>query len=145
MADLSGAIRDIACMAMQASNPASVSYGVITKESPLTILVDQKFSIIEKAIVLTRNVTDFETEVTVEWMTEDDNSIQSAHSHQTAEGAASTEEFDTTHAHELKGRKKIIVHNALKTGDKVILLQAPGGQKYIVLDRLPQERKEDAP
>ena len=39
------------------------------------------------------------------------------------------------HKHRYQGRKKWRVHNALKTGEKVILLRCDGGQKYIVLDR----------
>lgn len=32
-------------------------------------------------------------------------------------------------------RKKWRVHNALKMGEKVLLLRCDGGQKYVVLDR----------
>ena len=39
------------------------------------------------------------------------------------------------HKHRYQGRKKWRVHNALKVGEKVILLRCDGGQKYIVLDR----------
>ena len=34
-----------------------------------------------------------------------------------------------------KGTKKIVIHNALKTGDKVILARIQGGQSYIILDK----------
>lgn len=33
-------------------------------------------------------------------------------------------------------KKTITVHNALKNGDKVILIKQKGGQKFIVLDKL---------
>lgn len=32
-------------------------------------------------------------------------------------------------------RKKITIHNGLKTGDDVILLKKKGGQKYLILDK----------
>ena len=32
-------------------------------------------------------------------------------------------------------QKKIVIHNALKTGDKVILARIQGGQSYIILDK----------
>ena len=33
-------------------------------------------------------------------------------------------------------KKEITIHNALQTGDEVILLKQKGGQKYLVLDRV---------
>lgn len=33
-------------------------------------------------------------------------------------------------------KNKAVIFNALKTGDKVLLLRVQGGQKYVVLDRL---------
>ena len=32
--------------------------------------------------------------------------------------------------------KTYTVHNSLKTGDKVVMLQMKGGQKYVVIDRM---------
>ena len=34
------------------------------------------------------------------------------------------------------GKKEATIHNALRTGDEVILLKKKGGQKYLVLDRV---------
>ena len=33
-------------------------------------------------------------------------------------------------------KKEMTIHNALQTGDEVILLKKKGGQKYLVLDRV---------
>ena len=44
--------------------------------------------------------------------------------------------------HDYIGKKKIMVHNGLKVGEKVILLQQSGGQRYIVLDRVFDHRTE---
>jgi hypothetical protein len=33
-------------------------------------------------------------------------------------------------------RRTVTVHNGLKTGEEVILMQLSGGQKYIVIDRI---------
>ena len=32
--------------------------------------------------------------------------------------------------------KEVVVHNALKQGEEVIMMQVAGGQKYIIIDRL---------
>lgn len=32
--------------------------------------------------------------------------------------------------------QKILIHNALQTGEEVILLRQQGGQKYIIIDRV---------
>lgn len=36
----------------------------------------------------------------------------------------------------ITGRKTVTIHSGLKVGDKVIMLQKSGGQKYIVIDRI---------
>ena len=40
------------------------------------------------------------------------------------------------HTHNYVGKKKFVVHNGLKQGEKVILLRFQGGQKFLVLDRV---------
>ena len=67
-------------------------------------------------LILTRNVTDYETEITVNWTTE--------------------KASEPEHEHDLKGKKKIKIHNGLATGDEVILLKKKGGQKYLILDKV---------
>lgn len=36
-------------------------------------------------------------------------------------------------------RQKVMVHNSLKEGEKVIMIQKPKGQKYLLLDRVVSE------
>lgn len=100
--------------AVDASGPVTVCYGKVTSASPLQVLVDQKMTLGSAQLVLTRNVTNCETEVTVEWMTEG------------ADG----------HTHAVNGKKKMTIHNALKSGDEVILIRQQGGQKYIIIDKV---------
>lgn len=40
------------------------------------------------------------------------------------------------HSHSYSGRKRFLIHNGLKTGEGVILLQIQGGQKFIVMERV---------
>lgn len=100
--------------AVNAENPTAICFGKVVSASPVQVLVDQKMTLGLAQLVLTRNVTDYETEVTIEWESE------------------TMEE----HVHELKGKKKMTVHNALTVGDEVILLRQQGGQRYIIIDRV---------
>lgn len=91
----------------------------------------------ESQLVLTRNVTDYESRVTVEWLTQE--ALQQPHSHQIqgpesnglTAGAA-----DLKHSHGISGEKTVRVHNALKAGEEVVLIRQQGGQKFIVVDRI---------
>jgi len=103
----------------------------------LQILVEQKMTLGAGQLVLTRNVTDFTTMVTVEWETE-----KKLEDFETVE--VEIEDFekfdlqgeDLAHFHKITGSKFITVHNGLQIGDEVILLKRKGGQKYLVLDRV---------
>ena len=92
--------------AMEAAKPVNVYFGEVVGTSPLRINVEQKMILGESQIVLTRNVTDFKTAVTVSWNT-DDNSA-----------------------------KEVTVHNGLAVSDKVLLIRQQSGQKYFVMDRI---------
>ena len=109
--------------------------------------------------MLARNVTDFATEVTVSWDTEEAEADME-HGHESSISVSVNsevipEETEITientvdsnvsvetaaisfpHSHEISGRKKITVHNGLAVGDKVILIRQQEGQKYFVLDRV---------
>lgn len=118
------AIKKAALDAFVASKPSEIYYGVVISESPLKINVEQKFTLNAAQLVLTRNVTDFYDDITViAWRTENES------------GGGGDAAF-ASHSHALVGRKHIIVHNRLLTGDKVILIRQQGGQKYIVIDRV---------
>jgi len=41
-----------------------------------------------------------------------------------------------SHDHDYKGRKKIMIYNGLKTGEKVLLIRFQEGQKFLILDRI---------
>ncbi|MGN7402729.1 DUF2577 domain-containing protein [Cytobacillus praedii] len=106
-------LKKAAIDAIQAADPTAIQFGHVTSTSPLRILVEQKKELSIAQLILTRNVRDYEVEMSVDHMTE------------LAEG----------HLHGYKGKKKFIIHNALKVGDSVMLLKMQGGQKYIVLDK----------
>lgn len=103
-------VKKAAIEAVEAGKPVNLLYGQVISASPLKIQVDQKAIYTEKMLVLTRNVTDFEVDMTV--------------SHQTVGGQS------------IKGRKRFKVHNALVIGDWVVLARMQKGKKYVVLDRI---------
>lgn len=113
-------LKKAAIEAVRASKPAEICFGKVTSVSPLKIYVDQKITLGKSQLMLARNVTDYKTEVTVEWLTEN-------------KGGSGDE---TAHNHGIIGRKKITVHNGLAVGDEVILIRQQGGQKYIVADKI---------
>jgi len=100
MDDIVKMFRIAAKEAIEASDPTAIEFGVVTSVTPLKILVEQKKLLTMTQLILTRNVRDYEVDMTVEQV-----------------------------------KKKFIVHNALKLGDKVMLVKMQGGQKYIVWDK----------
>ena len=118
--DLLNAIKRASKEAIDAGQPADFCFGKVTSTAPLQILVEQKMTLGATQLVLTRNVTDFSTKVTVDW--------------ETAEELKEHDEYK--HKHKISGIKSITVHNALQIGDEVILLKRKGGQKYLVIDRV---------
>lgn len=67
---LAKVIKQAAQDAADASKPAGVCFGKVISTSPLQIHVDQKLDLGPAQLVLTRNVTDYDTAMTAEWETE---------------------------------------------------------------------------
>jgi len=51
------------------------------------------------------------------------------------EGGTGAEAYEK-HKHEYKGRKKIMIYNGLKPGERVIIIRFQEGQKFLVVDRV---------
>lgn len=161
--DLLETIKRTASGANDASKPVALMYGKVTSVLPLEINVEQKMILHSPQLVLTRNVSDYETEATVDWDTEN-SYINANHSHNltgeiTVDSKATLspnpdnikaeisntinndigvkqKNIDLTHDHSISGKKEITIHNGLKVGDEVLLLRMQGGQKYIVIDKV---------
>ena len=118
--------------AVDASKPVHILFGTVISASPLKIQVDQKAIYTEKMLVLARNVTDYEVDMTVSHQT-----VTISHGHpvtDTYTGGGTAEDVD--HNHPIKGRKKFKVHNALVVGDQVVMARIQKGKKFLVLDRI---------
>lgn len=110
--------------AVENSNPMRIYYGVVATAEPISIKIDQKFTIPSEFIVLTRNVTKYKTKA-----------IYNIKAHETEYDAVD----EPHHKHEVKKKtftEDITIDNSLKVGDRVLMIQAQGGQQYIVLDKV---------
>lgn len=64
------AIKKAAIQAIRAEKLTEIRFGKVVGVSPLLISVDQKMTLGKAQLVLSRNVTDYETEITVDAETE---------------------------------------------------------------------------
>lgn len=112
--DFMKAIKKAAVEAVNASKPTAIVFGKVISTSPLKINVDQKLTLTKAQLILTKNVTNHQVNVTVSWTTENAQS----------------------HTHGISGVKTMTIHNGLSTGDEVVMIQEPGGQRFIVIDKV---------
>lgn len=116
-------MKQVALGAVDAARPVNVYVGEVTREAPLEITINQQKRLSSKFLILTRNVTDHTINMEVNHVTEK------------MSGGAKDPSFQS-HLHQYKGVKPFKVLNALKQGEKVLLVSMVGGQQYIVWDRL---------
>lgn len=124
-------VKRAAVEAVSAGAPMGVCYGTVTSAAPLKVQVDQKKTLGEAQLILTDRVRDYSVELTT---IAGSGTSPGPHYTEEESGGAGYALFES-HRHQYLGRKKWRVHNALRTGEKVILLRCDGGQKYVVLDR----------
>lgn len=108
-----------------AGDGVEVLQGIVKSVGPLKIQIvnDEKLTIGPNITYIPRHLTDYSTEVTVSWRTEN------------ASGGSGDAAY-ASHSHSIIGRKAITVHNALKVGDRVHVLSFNHGKQYYVLDRV---------
>ena len=107
------------------SNGIEVLQGIVKSANPIKIQIinDEKLIIGSNITYVPWHLTDYTTEVIVEWETEN------------ASGNSGDATY-ASHRHMISGRKKITIYNALKTGEKVHVLSFNHGKQYFVLDRV---------
>ncbi len=136
-----GVLKKIVLDVNEASKPVNIVFGTVISESPLKIQVSQKLILNKKQLILTRNVTDYEVNMSIDHETETftyshKHSIDDYYSSNKETYANNTKEHTHTHKHKIKGTKPFLVHNKLKIGEKVVMVRVQEGQKYIVIDRV---------
>lgn len=135
---LSEIIKRMAMGANDANAPTAILFGKVTSVNPLEITVEQKMTLTEEFLILTKNVKDYTVDVTVNWATEQKN-LNANHSHSVTGDESvqvQQENISLTHNHQISGRKTMTIHNALKANDNVILMQQQGGINFVVLDKI---------
>lgn len=153
---LNESMKMIAWNLYQTMQPTDVLFGKVVGVEPLEIMLSQKNIIPAEFIVLTNAVRDHSVDMTISMQTVEDNYLDAnamLHTHlgTTLTGnvgapilgnTGGTSDFDTTHKHDIKGRKKITLHYGLKVGESVMLIRLQGGQRYVVLDRVEMPQTE---
>lgn len=122
-------IKMAAVEAVNASSPVAIVFGEIVSISPLKINIEQRLTLDESHLILSRNVTDYKTKISF-----DDPNIKQVFT--TWDMGESVESSPSKIAFKNKIKHDISMYNALKLNETVIMLQVQGGQKYIVLDRV---------
>lgn len=120
---LLGAIQSAALKAVQSTSPADYCLATVMTVGPLSVQTEQQETLTEEFLILTDMVRDFSVDISVNHTTEN-------------RAGGSGDAAFASHNHAYAGRKKIIVHNGLAVGEKVILIRKAGGQEFIVLSRV---------
>lgn len=113
---LKDSIKTIVGDYMDASDVSTFLYGTVVSASPVSVFVNEKLTLSSEFIVIPRWLTDYEYDVEIKYPTDTGGS--------------------PSHDHALTSVKKIKIKNALKPGDRVILIRQHGGQQYLILDRV---------
>lgn len=129
---IADSIKRLAKGVMDSSQLTDIGFGIVESANPLKIRVNQKMLLTDEYLILTNAVKEHSVDISVSWTTEDEKE----HVHGNGNNGNPTDK--TEHKHELKGRKKIIIHNGLTVGEKVLLLRTQGGQNYVVIDRVDE-------
>lgn len=138
-------MKKAAIEAVEAAKPVNLCFGTVESVSPLRINVEQKMTLGEAQLILTRNVMDYRIKITVDM---DTNQASDSHVHffegktlpaatgHDHEFRGTTGEAGAVHGHRIAGEQEITIKNGLAAGEKVLLLRQQGGQKYFVLERI---------
>ena len=153
---IADSIKRLAKGVFDASQPTDLVFGIVESANPLKIRINQKMVLPDEFLILTNAVKDHSVDVTVSWSTVSDDYLKTEstlyqHTHKgqnyvgnmgkPLDGESDPTDimkYNTTHHHDIKGRKKITIHNGLTVGEKVLLLRTQGGQNYVVIDRVDE-------
>lgn len=169
MSNLLQVIQNIAVNAVDASNPASLCYGIVTSAKPLKIRLDESsLEISDSAVMLTESVVERKITIDKHNHTIGDGLLMHGHVVTVTQGSgtaansaditASTAVDDTVltvhysefgqdvtdnQVNEENDKVTITLTRALDKDDRVLMLRLMGGQKFIVLSRIFLREGED--
>ena len=120
--ELPNVLKSLVAQTVRGMNPSDFILGEVISKTPLVIRVGEN-ELDEDFLILSDNVRDFEVDIEVNHITEK------------RAGGGGYAEY-ASHDHDYKGRKKIIIYNGLKIGEKVVMIQQSGGQLFFVANRV---------
>ncbi|AFQ45152.1 DUF2577 domain-containing protein [Desulfosporosinus meridiei] len=115
MASLLDVIKTAGMDAVGASNPVTVMSGEVMTVNPLSVMVDQRFTLTADFLMVPESMTSFELDL--------------EHTHQYTDDGSSRNSAKAL-------TTKIVIRGGLKAGDMVLLLRVQGGQKFVILDKV---------
>lgn len=66
MPDMIQIIKQAAVEAVEKNNPMRIMYGTVVSESPVSVKIDQKFTVTSAFLILTHNVSDYKTKIKID-------------------------------------------------------------------------------
>ena len=140
MATLGEAVKLAAGAQRSASKPAAWMFGEVLAVSPLRILVDSRFEVGADQVVLMREFVAGQYATHTHGINPHTHTVPQ-HSTETADGHAHSILQQATEGTALTTDPTPLqtateVYTGLLVGDKVVLLQNEGGQKFLVLGRV---------
>ncbi|TGE37637.1 DUF2577 domain-containing protein [Desulfosporosinus fructosivorans] len=115
MGSLLDVIKNAGMDAVGASNPVTIMIGEVITVNPLSVKVEQRFTLTADFLIVPESMRLFE--------------IDLEHAHQYTDNGFSRNTAEALIT-------KIVIHPGLKGGDKVLLLRVQGGQKFLILDKV---------
>lgn len=132
MSDVSKLVRAVkraSLEAAEAGKPAAVMSGIVQSVNPLSVVVEQRLTLTSEFLRLSRSVTDYETEISFA-----DPAVKQEYT--TWDMAETRESAPAKISFKQPVKHRITVHNALKAGERVLLLRIQGGKEFLIVDRL---------
>ncbi|MCB8816141.1 DUF2577 domain-containing protein [Desulfosporosinus shakirovi] len=115
MSSLLELIKTAGVDAVGASNPVNVMFGEVIGINPLSVKVDQRFTLTADFLLVPESLIKYEIDLKHIHPYTDNGSMRS-----TSEALG----------------EKIVIRPGLKAGDTVLLLRVQGGQKFVILDKV---------
>lgn len=113
MSSLVNLIKEVGIKAVDSNNPVNVLFGVVVSINPLSVIVDQRFTLPEELLIIPEHMKRYE--------------VNLSHTHDyTDDGSQRTtgEALST-----------IVIQPGIQENDKLILLRIQGGAKYLVIGK----------
>lgn len=130
-------VKKAAVMAVEATNPVNVLYGTVEKAKPLEIRIHEKLKLTEEFLDVAEHLTRHERVVTIE---HEELAVRELGDRKEVDFLDTDDKVApvTKYKHSFV---KMVFEDGLKKGDKVVLLRAQGGHRFLVIDRY--KRGED--